>query len=88
MGKRERRRLHTWSDEPAWTLMVNGGAGSGPYVVGAKASSTARMPPAGYVFDRWVIHGEAAVQDIKNPSAVLTMPASDVMATATYAPRQ
>lgn len=80
-------RVHTWSDEPAHTLTVNGGAGSGPYVAGTKASVTARMPPAGYAFDRWVIHGGAAVRDAANPSAVLTMPASDVTATATYVPR-
>ena len=81
-------RVHVWSDEPAYTLAVNGGAGDGPYVAGTKASITARMPPEGYVFDRWVIHGGAAVQDITNPSAVLTMPASAVTATATYAARR
>ena len=45
------------------------------------------MAPAGYRFDRWIVHGKAAVEDTTNPSTVLTMPASDVTATATYAPR-
>ncbi|HEY3324605.1 MAG TPA: chitobiase/beta-hexosaminidase C-terminal domain-containing protein [Planctomycetota bacterium] len=79
-------RVHTWSEEPAYTLTVNGGIGTGPYVVGTKASITANMPPPGYVFDKWVLSGEANVQDASNPSATVMMPKCDVTVTATYLP--
>ena len=77
-------RVHTWSDEPARTLTVNGGVGSGPYVTGTKVSITAQMPPAGYVFDKWEVSGSATTSDPKNPSTTITMPDADVVFTATY----
>jgi uncharacterized repeat protein (TIGR02543 family) len=79
-------RVHTWSDEPARTLTVNGGVGSGPYVTGTKVSITAQMPPAGYVFDKWEVSGSATTSDPKNPSTTITMPDADVVFTATYRP--
>jgi len=79
-------RVHTWSNETAYTLTVNAGAGSGPYVVNTRASITANMSPPGYVFDEWVVDGNAAINDPTNPSAILIMPASDVTVTATYRP--
>jgi len=77
-------RVHTWSNEAAYTLTVNAGAGSGSYVVGTRASLTANMPPVGYVFDRWITDSNAAVDDPANPTATIVMPASDVTVTATY----
>jgi len=77
-------RVHTWSDEPAYTMTVNGGTGSGPYVPGTRASITAHMPPAGYAFDQWVVNGNATVDDPRQPSAILTMPSGDVSVTANY----
>jgi uncharacterized repeat protein (TIGR02543 family) len=44
------------------------------------------MSPPGYVFDEWVVDGNAAINDPTNPSAILIMPASDVTVTATYRP--
>jgi len=77
-------RVHTWSNETAYTLTVNGGSGSGPYVVGTQASITANMPPDGYVFDKWMISGDTAIDKPGNASATITMPASDVTVTAAY----
>ncbi len=78
-------RVHTWSQEPSYSLCVNGGVGSSPYVIGTRASITANMPPPGYAFDRWVC-GTSAVQidDPRRTTAILTMPASNVAVTATY----
>ncbi len=78
-------RVHTWSNEAAYTLTVNGGTGSGPYVVGTKAFVTANMPPVGYTFDKWIVQGKATLSDPVNPTATVTMPKSDVTITATYA---
>lgn len=75
-------RVHTWSQEPAYTLTVNAGSGSGPYVIGTRASVTANMPPAGYVFGKWI--GNASVADPGIPSTTIIMPASDVTITAIY----
>ncbi len=77
-------RVHTWSDEAAYTLTVNGGTGSGPYVSSTKASVTANMPPAGYAFDKWIVQGKATISDAANPTATVTMPAEDATITATY----
>jgi beta-glucanase (GH16 family) len=79
-------RVHTWSNNAAgYTLTVNGGMGSGPYVAGTAASITAKMPAAGMVFDRWVVNaGSPIIADVLAPSATLTMPATDVTVTATY----
>mmetsp|Transcript_39047 Transcript_39047/g.82123 ORF Transcript_39047/g.82123 Transcript_39047/m.82123 type:complete len:731 (+) Transcript_39047:94-2286(+) len=41
--------------ENAVTVTVNGGAGSGAYEVGTKATAAAGQPPVGQVFDRWSI---------------------------------
>ena len=78
-------RVHTWSDATAYTLMVSGGVGGGPYVTGTSASITALMPAAGQVFDKWVIaSGNPAIDDLSAASAILTMPAEDATVIATY----
>ena len=78
-------RVYTWSTSNAYTLTVNAGVGSGPYVAGTIASITAQMPPTGQVFDKWVINsGNAAIDNINASSAMVTMPASNVTVTATY----
>jgi beta-glucanase (GH16 family) len=78
-------RVHTWSDEPAYTLTVNSGIGSGPYTPGTIASITAKMPAQGETFDRWIVSsGDPDIDDATASSALLTMPASDVTVTATY----
>ncbi|MBN1130898.1 MAG: glycoside hydrolase family 16 protein, partial [Chitinispirillaceae bacterium] len=78
-------RVHTWSDQTGYVLTVNGGAGNGPYVAGTAASITAKMPPAGQLFDRWVIaSGNPVIDTPASSTALLTMPASNVTVTATY----
>jgi beta-glucanase (GH16 family) len=78
-------RVHTWSTATAYKLTVNEGVGSGPYVAGAMASITAKMSSTGKVFDKWVINaGTAVIDDSTAPSAIVTMPASEVTVTATY----
>lgn len=80
--------MHTWSHEPAYTVTVNAGSGSGPYVVGTPATITAHMPPPGYVFDTWVVNGNTPIADPHNPTTTITMPAADVIMTATYARKE
>ena len=53
-------------------------------MIGSKASITANMPPAGYVFDRWVVNEKTTIDADGGASATLVMPASDVTVTATY----
>ena len=77
-------RVHVWSEDLAYSLTVQGGVGSGPYVRGTKASITAQMPPSDYTFDKWVVHGGGTVDNPGSPSATITMPTSDVTVTATY----
>jgi hypothetical protein len=79
-------RVHVWTNATSYNLTVNGGAGSGPYVAGTKASITAKMPPAaGQVFDTWVINtGNPVIDNLNATSATMTMPAADVTVTATY----
>jgi beta-glucanase (GH16 family) len=78
-------RVHTLSNSTAYTLTVNGGVGSGPYVPGTPASIVALMPATGRIFGTWVINsGAPAIDSITAASAILTMPAADVTVTATY----
>ena len=81
-------RVHTWSNDTAYTLTVNGGTGSGPYIPGTTVSITALMPPVGQSFDTWVVDsGAPAMDSMGAASAVLTMPHSDVSVTAAYKPQ-
>jgi len=75
-------RVHTWSDEPAYTLTVNAGSGTGPYVIGTRVSIDANMPPNGFVFDKWV--GNMPIANPGDPSTTVMMPASDVTLTSVY----
>ncbi|MBN2037019.1 MAG: glycoside hydrolase family 16 protein [Chitinispirillaceae bacterium] len=78
-------RVHTWSEQAAYALTVTSGTGSGPYVAGTAASITAKMPPVGQTFERWVAaSGNPTIDNAASPTALLTMPAADVTVTATY----
>jgi beta-glucanase (GH16 family) len=78
-------RVHTWNTAASFQLTVNSGIGSGPYTAGTQASITAKMPLSGQIFDKWVINtGDAVINNLNAPSAILTMPSSDVIVTATY----
>jgi beta-glucanase (GH16 family) len=78
-------RIHTWANAAAYTLTVANGIGSGPYVAGTRASLTAKMPPSGQVFDKWVVNsGTVTITPIDSASATIIMPSTDVSVTATY----
>ena len=69
----------------AYTLTVNGGTGSGPYIPASRVSLTAKMAPSGKSFDKWVItSGNPAISAINSAATTFTMPASDVAVTAAY----
>ena len=81
-------RVHTWSNETAYTLTVNGGVGSGPYVPGTSVSITALAPSSGQVFDKWVINaGYPTIDSISAASATLTMTEGDAQVAAVYKPQ-
>ena len=74
-----------WTDSNAYSLTVNGGTGSGPYIPASRVSLTAKMAPSGKSFDKWVItSGNPTISAINSAATTFTMPASDVAVTATY----
>ncbi len=74
-----------WTDSKAYTLTVNGGTGSGPYLPASRVSLTAKMAPSGKSFDKWVVTaGNPALSAVNSAATTFTMPASDVAVTATY----
>ncbi|MEO7426542.1 MAG: family 16 glycosylhydrolase [Fibrobacteria bacterium] len=78
-------RIHAWTQGPSHTLTVTEGTGGGEYLEGTEASVTAHMPPAGQVFDKWVlVSGSVVLDDASAASARLTMPATDIGVKATY----
>jgi beta-glucanase (GH16 family) len=80
-------RVHAWTPGPSHLLTVTGGAGSGTYLTGAPVSLTAGPPPAGRIFDRWVVtSGVAEISDPAAEDARLPMPAGDAAITATFKP--
>ena len=71
--------------QQAYNLTVVSGSGDGQYVAGQVIAIVASDPVAGQQFDAWV--GDTAnVANITLASTTITMPASDVAVTATYAP--
>ena len=79
-------RVYKWKDTTSYTLTVNSGVGTGPYIAGTRASITALMPANGMMFDKWMVtSGNLIIVDSLSPSAVITMPSSDVTVAAVYA---
>jgi hypothetical protein len=69
-----------WSDEFKRT-----GSGSGQYLPGSLVSITAKMPPAGKVFDKWLItSGNPTVAGAAGEATTFDMPEGNVSMTATY----
>jgi hypothetical protein len=78
-------RVHTWSEEPAYSLTVNGGSGSAPYVEGTRVSINANIAPDGYTFEKWESNVPSLIFDApSSPTATFLMPRSDVTVVATY----
>ncbi|MCL2151333.1 MAG: InlB B-repeat-containing protein, partial [Coriobacteriia bacterium] len=69
---------------PRYSLLVEGGSGSGSYVEGAAVTISAAAVPAGKVFDRWIGADAALFDDVLSPETNFTMPAQDVVLTALY----
>jgi hypothetical protein len=70
---------------PAYALTVNSGTGSGTYTNGAVVPIAANTPPAGQVFDYWVVNsGSPAIANTNAASTTLTMSAAPATVTATY----
>ena len=68
----------------AYALTVNSGGGSGNYAAGAVVAIAANAPASGKAFDRWT-GDTACVAASAQASTTVTMPASAVSVTATYA---
>ncbi|MCX6309292.1 MAG: sulfatase-like hydrolase/transferase [Bacteroidia bacterium] len=68
-----------------YTLTVNGGTGSTICVAGAIIPIVAAEPPAGKVFDKWVVNaGVPIIANVDNASTTLTMPNTAATVTASY----
>lgn len=71
----------------SYVLTVSGGTGGGSYQAGKVVNIAANAPASGYVFAKWVANpGTTPIADASKASTSLTMPASAVTVTATYAP--
>jgi uncharacterized repeat protein (TIGR02543 family) len=74
----------TYEETPSYTLTVNSGTGDGSYAESATPEIVADAPDTGYVFDEWT--GDTAyVANVNSSTTTVTMPASNVTVTATYA---
>ena len=74
----------TYKNRP-YILMVVGGGGGGSYTNQQRVAIAANPPAVGMTFDRWT--GDTQyVENVVSSSTVVTMPAGNVMLTATYAP--
>lgn len=71
-----------------YTLKVVNGTdktSGSPYEAGAEVSIEAAVPPAGYVFDKWVLtSGTGVFEDNAQMETTFTMGAGDTTVTATY----
>lgn len=71
-----------------YALTVENGTdktGGSPYEEGVEVSIEAAAPPAGYVFDTWVLtSGTGTFADASNAGTVFTMGAGAAIVTATY----
>jgi len=66
-----------------YILIVNSGTGGGSHTAGASVNIVADIAPAGLEFDHWI--GDVAhVANVTAASTSITMPAADIMVTATY----
>ena len=71
-----------YSALPKYTVMVTMGNGDGNYFADETVSIVADDAPAGQQFEAWT--GNVTFADASSPTTTFTMPASDVIVTATY----
>ncbi|MEI7900904.1 MAG: leucine-rich repeat protein [bacterium] len=69
---------------PVSILTVVNGAGGGSHTYGQQVTITANAASSGKIFDRWT-GATQYVASVISPTTFLTMPASDITLTATYA---
>ena len=58
--------------------------GTSPYAAGANVSITANVAPKGQIFDKWTTNGGGTFANATSETTTFTMPANDVIVTATY----
>ena len=66
-----------------YALTVNGGQGSGNYLIGEIVNITANTAPSGKAFDKWTGNVEG-VTDVTSANTTYTMSSADANVTATY----
>ena len=64
-------------------LKIKNGSGAGSYTAGTVVLIKARVPPARYMFDKWV-GNVSGIDNVKSANAKLTMPGTAVSLKATY----
>jgi len=70
---------------PVYNLLVENGEGSGSYSPGNVVSISAADPPAGQLFDRWIIEsGSPLISDVHSPTTSLTMAGGPAVVRAAY----
>jgi len=72
-----------WQQEVTYTLAVTNGTGDGTYSAGERVTITADAPPTGKEFAAWT-GNTTCVADASAPTTTVTMPAANVVVTATY----
>jgi Divergent InlB B-repeat domain len=71
------------SGQPAYSLTVNSGSGSGTYAAGTLVTITANPAPSGQTFSNWD-GGGGGVASPTSSTTTLTMPAANTTVTAKY----
>ena len=73
------------SNNTAYSVVVENGAGSGQYRPGTVVTITAYSAPAGKVFDKWTTSNtNISFSNAQSASATFIMPSGNVKVTATY----
>jgi hypothetical protein len=73
------------SDVNKYTLLVNGGAGSGIYNPGEQITITANAALEGTEFVTWIVNsGGVVISNNTSPTTIITMPDIDVYVSANY----
>jgi hypothetical protein len=70
---------------PTYEVTVINGTGGGDHEAGETVTITADVPPAGMVFDKWIVNaGGITFADEGSLTTTFIMPAEEVTVTATY----
>ena len=72
------------ANKTLYTVTVTDGSGSGSYAEGANVIILANNPPAGKVFDKWVVDDGVSLLKTELAANTFKMPAKNVTVKATY----